>query len=255
MREGLGESGADRALGGSAGRLLPSGRAGRDDPDRLGAGGAGRWSRRVTGRSSSAGRIRWSGSSCPELTEFFLDDTRPRRSSRTSRRRRCSRRETVAAPDPDRGRERHPRDEPGRPARQAALDRARDPIRRAAREKRWVLTQYPDRRLRRRRRDEPGRLRGVRRLGDVPRPARPGRGLAGAGPAAGGAGRVHDGREDGPDRGRRDRPDALGRRPDLDQLRRPAEHALRRDLHRAGRETRPRPAPVRVPGLPRRPRA
>ena len=29
------------------------------------------------------------------------------------------------------------------PRRQAALDRARDPIRKAAREKRWVLTQYP----------------------------------------------------------------------------------------------------------------
>jgi aminopeptidase len=29
------------------------------------------------------------------------------------------------------------------PRRQAALDRARDPIRRATREKRWVLTQYP----------------------------------------------------------------------------------------------------------------
>ncbi|MFO0908536.1 MAG: aminopeptidase [Isosphaeraceae bacterium] len=29
------------------------------------------------------------------------------------------------------------------PARQAALDRSRDPVRRAARRKRWVLTQYP----------------------------------------------------------------------------------------------------------------
>ena len=42
-----------------------------------------------------------------------------------------------------------------------------------------------------------------------------------------------------PDRGRRDRSDALGRRADLDQLRRPAQHALGRDLHRARSKTRP----------------
>ena len=50
-----------------------------------------------------------------------------------------------------------------------------------------------------------------------------------------------------PDRGRRHRPDALGRRPHLDQLRRPPQHALRRDLHRPGRDLRRGPHPLRRP--------
>ena len=71
--------------------------------------------------------------------------------------------------DPDRGRERHPLDEPGRPARQATFDRARDPIRQAARHGALGLDPVPDGRLRRSCRHDPARIRRVRHPGHVPR--------------------------------------------------------------------------------------
>ena len=189
----------------------------------------------------------------PDLTEFFLT-TRDRRAARPPAAELAARREARRRPDPDLGRGRHAGDARGstRSGRRSSTGPAH-PVRQAAREKRWVLTQYPTAGYAADARMSLERLRAIRRRRDVPRPARPGRGLAGTRATAGGARRVHDGREDRPDRGRGDRPDALGGRADLDQFRRPAEHALGRDLHGSGRGLAPRPAPVRVPRLPRRP--
>ena len=139
------------------------------------------------------------------------------------------------------------------PARQAIHDRARHPIRKAASQKRWVLTQYPTAGYAA---DAGMSLEAYEAFVaramflDRPDPVEAWREL---GRRQAGLVEFMSGVEDGPDRGRRDRPDALGRRPDLDQLRRPPQHALRRDLHRPGRGQRERPAALRVPGLPRRP--
>ena len=141
------------------------------------------------------------------------------------------------------------------PRRQAAYERARDPIRRAARQKRWVLTQYPTAAYA----ADAGMTLAdyeafVQAALFLDR-ADPRRGLAGAGPSPGGTGGVHVAGPIDPDRGRRHRPDPLRRRSHLDQLGRPAQHALGRDLHRADRGLGLRPAALRFPRLPRWPQA
>ena len=133
----------DRALGRSAGRLLPEGRAGRDDRPERRVPRRGRWWRLVTRRSCGAVRTRSCGWSFRGCTSFF------------SRRRRTLNWSYVPAvgafrgavgecPDPDRGRQRHSLDEPGRSrvARPSSsgLETRSARLLAAAR---WVLTQFP----------------------------------------------------------------------------------------------------------------
>ena len=226
------------SLGGPAGRLLPPGRARGDDPDRLGmrgpAAGRGLLPRGRPPRGAPAGPARPAG---PGRVLPRARDRGPARPPLAGRP--CSRPTWSTAGSGSR-----PRATPDRmaridPARQAVVDRARDPIRKAAAREALGRDPVPDRRLRRRRRDAARastRRTSPRRCSSTaPTRSPPGRTSAG-----GRRGwwsswpRV----QDGPDRGRRDRPDALGRRADLDQLRRPAQHALGRDLHRPGRGDR-----------------
>ncbi len=242
-------------MGRPAGRLLPGGRARRDDhrqrrTSRPAAGGG-----LLTRRSCAAARIRWCGSSCPGFTSSF-SSRRPTRNWPTcppmalfeaqavdGRIRIAAESDThsMSRVDPD-----------GRRSSTGPETRSARPPAAA----RWVLTQYPTPAYAARRRDDAGRLRRLRHARLVPRPARPrprpGKSWAGARPAWSSSCRrcQHD-----PDRGRRDRSDPLGRRPHLDQLRRPPQHALGRDLHRPGRRFGLGPPAVRVPRLPRRPRA
>ena len=126
------------------------------------------------------------------------------------------------------------------PARQAIVDRARDPVRRASRAGRWVLTQYPTTAYA----SDAGMT-----LPEYEAYVASAMFLDRADPvaawqepwsAAGGTGRRDEPREDDPDRGRRHRPHALGGGPHLDQFRRAPQHAVGRDLHRPDRRRAPK---------------
>ena len=244
----------DRPMGGSAGGLLPRRPAGRDDRDRLDARGepAGRGG----GQGGDPARGAPAGPAGAPRPDGVLPRACRRRATRAPAGRRRSprpRRPTGGSGSPPT--RTRPRCDGSIPRRQAAFERSRDPIRRLARQKRWVLTQYPTAGYA----EAAGMTLDdyeafVIRALFLDR-ARSGGGLEGAGPPPGRAGGVHVGRPVDPDRGGGNRPDPLGGRPHLDQLRRPAQHALRRDLHRADRGLRHRPAAVRLPRLPRRPAA
>ena len=103
--------------------------------------------------------------------------------------------QSVAAPDPDLGRERHPLDEPGRPSPAGAF--SSEPATRSARPRRtgrWVLTQFPTAATPPTRRMTLPEYEDFVIAGHVPRSARPAGRLARAGAPASGPGRIHVGR-------------------------------------------------------------
>ena len=123
----------------------------------------------------------------------------------------------------------------------------------ASRQKRWVLTQFPTAASAQAAGMTPEEYEAfviAAMFLDRPDPTSEWRR---AGPSPGRVGGVHVGRSIDPDRGRGHRPGPLRGGPYLDQLRRPAEHAVRRDLHRPRRRFGQRPAAVRVSRLPRWP--
>ena len=174
-------------LGGSAGRLLPAVERGETIVAQLERGSRGRWSRRAS-RRSCAGRAPAGAARDPRAARV-LPRTCQRRAACASAAGGAVRGPEGRGADPDRGRERHPFDEPGRspPAGGLRPGARPDPPGRAARA--LGLDPVPDRRLRRRRRHDPARIRRVRHPGHVPRSRRPPGRLARAGPPAGRPGR------------------------------------------------------------------
>ena len=96
------------------------------------------------------------------------------------------------------------------------------------------------------------RLRGARRARAVPRPRRPRRRVGRAARDPGAADRAARGRARAAHRGRGDRPDAERRRPHVGELRRQAQHALGRGLHRPARGLRRGRDPLHDPVEPAR---
>ena len=171
-------------LGGFAGRLLPAGRPGRDDPDRRRAGGeaAGRGllSRGGPPRGAPAGPAR------PARAGRILPPARDRRPAGASAPGGPVRGRDGRRADPDRGRDRPPLDEPDRSRTAGGGRPGARPDPEGREQEALGLDAVSHGRLRRGRRDGPARLRGVRGVGHVPRPPRPGRGLGRARGAAGG---------------------------------------------------------------------
>ena len=139
----------------------------------------------------------------------------------------------------DRRAREHPCPGRHRSGRSRARPRARAPVQEARLAQRWCGTLWPTPALAQQAGMSERRLRGVRAPGAVPRPPRPGRGVARAERAPGALVERLGERARDPDRGRRHRPAPARRGPHLDQLRRPAQHAERRGLHRPARATRP----------------
>lgn len=141
------------------------------------------------------------------------------------------------------------------PRRQSLFEKARDPVRQAARKGRWVLTQYPTAAYATMARMTPTAYEEfVTRAMFLDR--------ADARSAWTELGARQEGLVEFMSRiatirieYARHRPHAVGQRPYLDQLGRPPQHALRRDLHRSGRRFGVRQAAVRFSGVPRRPGA
>ena len=168
---------------------------GETDPDRLRAEQRGRWWRRAFARSSGRGQPDRPGRAAGPGR--ILPRERARRiSSRISRPSRSAKPRSATAGSGLR-RDRHPIDADVDPKRQAMVDRSASRPG-AGRPETVGPDLQTDGRLCRRREDGSRGLRGLRRLGDVPRPRRPGRGLAGARASTGGPGGVHDGRQGGP---------------------------------------------------------
>ena len=161
-----------------AGRLLPAGRARRDDRDRL------ERARAAPGRSVLQGIVRPGRPPAPAARDARASRVFPRGGHR--RPAFHSPREALFEAQSVDARIRISAENDthsmGRvdPRRQAIFDRARDPIRQAASKGRWVLTQYPTA-LTLRTPACPCPIRGFRHPRHVPRPAdprRPGKSLA-----------------------------------------------------------------------------
>ncbi len=133
------------------------------------------------------------------------------------------------------------------PARLARAARARAAARRAAAAEALVRDAVADAGRRPAGRHGLRRLRRLRARRALPRPRRPGGRLARAGRVPGRADRAADAGEDDPHRGRGNRPDAVGRRPHVGQLRRQTQHAQRRGLHRPDRGLGQRHDPLHDP--------
>ena len=138
------------------------------------------------------------------------------------------------------------------PARMARWARAQAPLREVRMTKRWAITLWPTPAAAQQAGDGHAGARGVRRARAVPRPRGPGRRLGRAARVPGRADLAPGAGARDPHRGPGHRPAPQRRGPDLGQLRRQAQHALRRGLHRAARDVGRGRDPLHDPDRPAR---